>query len=638
MTGTFQLWWAAVLILAGCDGRNQPCCPQGPGDTGTGSTCGEGWNLDGDECVPQGCGVGTWGGLEVDTSTVYVDIAAAAGGDGSEGAPFTSIQAGLNAAGQAGGGMVAVARGSYSENLEIGTDHADVHLAGRCQELVVLDGVQLPTETPVIAVGSSGAAATLSGLTISGAGHYGISVSSGRVTLFDITIADSRNVGIFAYQSGIMTTTLLAESCTIAGTRGLGIVADRTGTEVTIRDSTIRDTRPDEEGRYGYGAYADDGARLVLEHTFLHGNHVIGLVARDSRTTVIIRDSTIQDTQPDEDGQFGYGAYARNGARLMLEHTILHGNHTHGLVARDSDTRVSIRDSTIEDTVPDEDGRYGYGVYAAEGSELLLERTTVDGNKGFGLFAVDSSTTVTLTDSTITNTTAIDDNDTAAGVVILYGAWLQADGLFAAANEGPGLLIYDAGTAARCDHCLLEENRFAGAAALEGAALDLSNSLIQNNVTNSEEGGGYGVYAATYDDTPPTLLLTGNIIEGNLRAGVWMLGEGRYEIDSNIIRNTKGDPEGGDELCGDGILAMEEINTSQDATGLRIIDNVITNSDRAGILLHQTTGILQGNTYSDNEVDVIVQGTGQWPVGWDEAGSTDVCVYCYQICADGYWF
>jgi len=42
--------------------------------------CPEGQVADGDVCVPEGCGVGTWGDLSVDGDTVYVNLTARRGG------------------------------------------------------------------------------------------------------------------------------------------------------------------------------------------------------------------------------------------------------------------------------------------------------------------------------------------------------------------------------------------------------------------------------------------------------------------------------------------------------------------------------------------------------------------------------
>ena len=92
-----------------------------------------------DGCVPAACGIGRWGNLELSGETVFVDAHASEDGDGSEEAPFTSIQVGLDTAGD-GGAHVVVAAGTYVENLALGVAHDGVHLAGRCRDLVVVDG------------------------------------------------------------------------------------------------------------------------------------------------------------------------------------------------------------------------------------------------------------------------------------------------------------------------------------------------------------------------------------------------------------------------------------------------------------------------------------------------------------------
>jgi len=79
--------------------------------------CEAGYLLDGDTCVPEACGIGTWGNLEVGPGTVYVDIQAGSGGDGSAEAPYRAIWQGLNAVTEAGGGMVALAAGTYVEGV-----------------------------------------------------------------------------------------------------------------------------------------------------------------------------------------------------------------------------------------------------------------------------------------------------------------------------------------------------------------------------------------------------------------------------------------------------------------------------------------------------------------------------------------
>jgi len=201
-----QLPILAALFLLACDKdkRKKPSTEDSnpthdtapPPDTEPG--CDTGYLDDDGECVPAACGTGTWGNLEVDESTVYVDIAAAEGGDGSEAAPFTSIQAGLDAAGDADGGMVAVAAGTYPEMLELGRGHDGVHLAGRCKELVIIDASVEDESTPGLSILAMGSEVEVSGVTVSGSRYAGVLVGSGTTTMRDSTVAGCEYFGIAA--------------------------------------------------------------------------------------------------------------------------------------------------------------------------------------------------------------------------------------------------------------------------------------------------------------------------------------------------------------------------------------------------------------------------------------------------------
>ena len=173
------------------------------------------------ECDPWLCGEGTWGLLQIDPDTVFVDAGAPEFGDGSEEYPLRSIQAGLDAAAASGGKMVAVAEGVYSENIFMTWDHPGIHLAGRCADLVILDcSVLDPPDMP-------------GGITYE---HYFV---LDEIHISGITIRDSPRAGIWL-QGGFMTVsgTILEEN------QSSGIHADMSS-EVTLTDVIIRDNGGD---------------------------------------------------------------------------------------------------------------------------------------------------------------------------------------------------------------------------------------------------------------------------------------------------------------------------------------------------------------------------------------------------------
>lgn len=130
------------LVLVGCAASvPAPSPPE----------CAEGEALDGDGCVPVGCGVGPWGDLPVDADTIYVDRSASAGGEGTASAPLTTIQAGVDLAAERDGALVAVAAGTYVENLVMGDGYKDIDLEGRCRDLVTIDG-STADEAPTVQI------------------------------------------------------------------------------------------------------------------------------------------------------------------------------------------------------------------------------------------------------------------------------------------------------------------------------------------------------------------------------------------------------------------------------------------------------------------------------------------------------
>ncbi len=116
-----------LSLLLACSGS----APSSPSPSAETPGCDEGELHDGETCVPEACGMTPWGDVE---GTIFVDEAAAEGGDGTEAAPFQTIGAAVAVAGT--DDVVAVAAGTYKEKLAL-TDR-DLTLAGRCSALVTL--------------------------------------------------------------------------------------------------------------------------------------------------------------------------------------------------------------------------------------------------------------------------------------------------------------------------------------------------------------------------------------------------------------------------------------------------------------------------------------------------------------------
>ncbi len=578
-------------LLLACDkGRRERPSPEDSSsahDTGpsTDTSCDTGYHNDEGECVPAACGTGTWGDLETDESTVYVDHAAAESGDGSEAAPFTSIQAGLDAVSGAGGGMVAVAAGTYAETLELGYAPNDLRLAGRCKDLVILDASVGDDSTPGIDVNANSSEVEMSGVTVSASRYAGVRVGSGTVTLRDLAVSECEYVGVGAHQGTFLPTTLTMESCDVEGNISAGVLALDYETTVSMRDTSVVDTRPDEEGLYGYGIVVTDGARLIAEACAISRNDALGM------------NISAQGTQ------------------------------------------VTLRETIVEDTHPVENLGGGYGIQVYDGASLQVEDSEIRRNTAMGIYAINLGTTVALQDTKITYTKRGGIFTIGSGLAAQSYASVVATDMETSSNDGPGILVAGGGARLACDSCTIRDNWFSGVVVLWGASLDINDTIIEGTTVQENVGGGVGIYAEPWGGGPPALSITGTTIQDNAIAGVWLSGEGSYAFSDSTIHGGEGWTRECLTKCGDAVYARDGVTAWDGSSGLLLESNEILDGLGAGLFLDNASATLSGNSYADNAVDLVTQGAGcgTQPDGYgDEAlSSVELCpALDYATCGD----
>ncbi len=512
----------APLLLSACGG------PLRPDDTGAPLGCAEGYHRDAGACVPDACGSGTWGDLSVDEATVYVDVAASEDGDGSEAAPLRSIQTGLDLAGSRGGGTVAVAAGSYPENLELSSDHSGVHLAGRCRELVVLDANSGVEAAEGIRLELAAGEVELSGLSVVGAGGRGILLSSGVARMSSLRVQGSGFVGIVAYRASLLhSTTLELVGCEVLDNVAVGISVMDAGTEATLRDCTLRGTVADDRGSYGYGLQVLHGATLRAEGCEVAGNTSLGVTIGHGETEVLLQDCTVRDTLPDSRGEVGYGVAVDDGAWLQLRGCVLAGNTSAGLYAVDPGTEVQLQDSVVRQTTQDGHAARGYGVYLADGATVQAVACQFEDNIRAGLVAKQPGTGLSLRGCQVRGTKAGLDGVGGSGLGVAEGASLWAEGCEIHSNKEAAVTTYGA-----------------------GSVTTILDSVLRD--TRPDEQGHYGHGLYVYEGA--SLLAEGVQIRGCTNAGV-MVQEAGTEVvlrDCAVL-DTRPDPSGD---YGHGILVV----------------------------------------------------------------------------------
>ncbi len=861
---------AVLLASAGC--------PAAPGVRDTSEPvqpCDEGWVRDGDgACVPEACGVGRWGGLE--GATVFVDLAAAEGGDGSQDAPFSSIQAGIDLAGAAGGAVVAVAAGSYPQALVWGPEHDGVRLMGRCQELVTLDASVDSELLAGVDLDLGAGSASMAGLTLSGSPYIGLLVRSGglqlsastvrgaaygglvviadsglpaEVLVEDSTLSDNVGVGAHVQYDATLTlvrsvvqdtvpygglngigiqaywdATLVLEDSLVSGSTGVGLIAGDSRTTVSLLDSVIRqtssdvtgeggfgialtggvtlhasgcsisestqvalhahgegttatlsgcelrDTRQgdnpdatrgaqvtagarvtlldsalldnegpgvlikdggaveierceiarnlqgglmvgaggqatvrastlafgieDDQGLGGAGAYVYEGGQLDLQDSLVEGNRGVGLfvtnggshaslartVIRDTlpdaaglfgygllvtdeatvsmqscdldhntqagmvvgmpRTEVSMRETTIQRTLPMDSGEGGVGLSVAAGAGVEAEGCTLSGNAAVALLINDEGSAVRMARTTIEDTAPDALGDLGYGVQVAGGAQLVLEDSDLIDNTKIGVLVLEEGSSARLSGGSVMGTRRHGAQTVGAGVAVQEGAVVEAEGLLLSGQDGPALLVIDSDTRVSCVGCEIEGNRFAGAVVVEGAALELDGCEVSGTLPQENLGGGVGVHAERWDDEPPALIILETEIHDNPIAGVRLQGAGSYRLEESTIHGGVGRTRAGITQCGDAVAALGGVGAWDGGSGLWLAGNQLRDGRGAGLMLHEAGASLGGNSWVDNALALVVQGAGceDAVAGLEQEPITgELCpVYRYGVCQESF--
>ncbi len=527
--------------------------------------CAPGYLDDGGTCVPETCGTGTWGDLPVDEATVYVDTNATEGGDGSAQAPLRAIQPALDLAGDHGGGLVAVAAGSYPETLTLSSDHAEVHLAGRCRELVTLDASVGDENTSGIDFSSAATAVEVSGITVQGSSFVGVFITSGVVTLRDSAVVGSAYLGLAATQGGWNSTDLLVERCELTGNSGAGLLAFDSGVQVVLREVEIRDTLEASSTGLGVGIGAWGGVEMTVEDSLVADNAETGVLVAEQGTVVTLLRTEISGTLGAELEDNGDGVFVLEGASLVVESCELLGNRSTGLAATGAGTEVVIRGSSIQDTRPDRSGN-GFGLQAMDGVSLLLEDTEILRSTDMGVAIGGMDTEVVLVDCLVGDTRLNPEGGGGMGIVVEDGAHLRAERCEVANNWTLGLLAQEAGT-----------------------LVALADSTIRDTLPSDGTTGGYGIEVLD----GASLTAEGCLLEGNTAAGLLISGaDASAGLQDTTITHTRPSPT---DTWGAAIAAHS--SASVEATGLLVIDN-----EAYGVAVNTDASLsCDGCTFSGNQ-------------------------------------
>lgn len=593
--------------------------------------CADSEVLDGETCVPADCGVGPFGDLEPDPDgpTWHVLAAAEAPGDGSAEAPFPRLSSAMEAAVEQPGGRVLIGAGTYAERLSFNRGHDGLELAGRCTELVTVDGGGLAAPTLSIFASSvvvrriritGGRPGVIAGevpgapglvlrgndLLIEDNGGYGV-LATGQGVLVDLAETVVRTVeptnelspgrGIGVDQSA----RLLGIGVTVEDVAGVGVqVQDGIG---ELEDSHLSGGRPQAAGTYGRALHVV-GGELTLRRSEVAA-HPERAVVVEAGGSLVMEDATIDEG--------GLPSQVVGGAEVALVRVA----HVGGLQVHGANSFAALTDSSLS-----AGATAGPLLTGEEGAAVALDGVELTGGHGVGVHLAGDGTVGQLEDTDVRSTTAGNpETEPGIGVLVSDGASLEGDDLGVLGAAGPGLMVTRAATA-RCVSCALEGTTFAGALATRGATLRLDGGRVTGTRAHVDLGGGVGALGVGGGE-PTILRIDDTAISDADHAGIALRGAGSWRVASAIVETT------GQATAAPGLLATEGTGFWQqpDGPGLFVFGVTFRQLPNDAILMDGATGTVSGSTFDGvGQLELYTQNCdGVSPPDVAEALATNDC-------------
>jgi len=212
----------------------------------------------------------------------------------------------------------------------------------------------------------------------------GTSVTASEVWISD-TKMNAEGLEGFGVAVGLGASVSLSRS-RVSECHGSGIAAFNSGTSVTASEVWVSGTKIDGEGKYGYGFQTSSGASLSVSRSRVSECPLAGLIAFDSGTIVTASEVWVSGMKVDSEGKYGPGVVALYGASVSVSRSRVSDNHLAGLMALNSGTSLTATQVWVSGTKMDAEGLFGVGVAAGLGASVSVSRSRVSDNHTVGLF------------------------------------------------------------------------------------------------------------------------------------------------------------------------------------------------------------------------------------------------------------
>ena len=288
-----------------------------------------------------------------------------------------------------------------------------------------------------------------------------------------------------------------------------------TGTKCTITGSISRNAGLAGDGAMGAGVVAGYGPEATLSKSVLEGNIVFGAAVSGGKTRMTIDGCVIRKSGSDGAILAPVGLIVLDGGEAVVRNSLLELNGYFGAVARGMQSVVTIEDSVIRDSIPNQVGDLGWGMLAGEGADVSFLRSVVRGNAGMGLGTTDAGTLMTVEDSVVADTVRTESQDESYGIKV----------------ESEAVLVVT--------RSLVSGNARVGIAAAEAASVVVEDCFVGNNdpdIENTPETPDGGIMGST----ETTLSISSTLVQDVSGVGISVGGTDNFaSVGSSVIRRVR---------------------------------------------------------------------------------------------------
>jgi hypothetical protein len=314
----------------------------------------------------------------------------------------------------------------------------------------------------------------------------------------------------------------------VSGTYGFGVLVELGGARANLKSSVVRGTQLSPDDGIGGGVLAYDESVVALDGVTVVDNDQAGVYVR-GKATLNLNSSVVVGSRPQSDGDFGMGLWADQGASVAITSSALVDNGYYGMAALDPGTRLQASQTLVRGTRRNADDGLGRGLDVEAAASATLDDVSFVGNGDESLFvrggvAGKGRSQVTASRIIVRDTRSRRDGTTGDGISVQGGALLELDVAAVVRARRAGILLNDRlspdglPSEATVAHTIVRETQAAGDGLDEKIGIPLEGVGIAN--------GG-------------KLTLASSAVIGSVEFGVVFGGvNSSGSVDSSIIRGT----------------------------------------------------------------------------------------------------